>query len=189
MSNSNNRLRILFVPAGNIAAVNKLGPEDTLIRCLMALRQWEMGQYDYLVVTGGCFLPPAVQTKPAGQLMATWFEQQGVEHERIVIEYKSLDTFDSIHEGVSAMRTYGLGEPKQWAITVVTQWQHSWCYWLSFWAMYKLKIKRRGLVYPISWPTWLREFALIAYHFYDPCGTGWVARRNREQRRRAAAGE
>ena len=193
MSNSSKPLPILFVPSGGITTLDQLDPANTLLRCVQGLKMWQTGKYQYLVVTGGKFLAPSVQTKPAGQLQAEWFVAQGVDPNRIIIEQTSLDTYENITNSLRAMHAFqngALGDdyPPNWDITVVTQWQHSWRFWISFWELGRLRIKRAPMHYPMSWLSWVMEFAMVAYHFYDPRGTGLVARKNREGRRRTAAG-
>lgn len=188
MSNTD-RVKILFVPAGGITRLDQLDPANTLKRCEHALKMWNTKEYDHLVVTGGKFLSPDIQTAPAGQLMAEWFNAHGVNSTRIIIEEDSLDTYENISGSVIAMEDCKLSDSQRWDITVVTQWQHSWRFWISFWNMYGIRIEREPLSYPMSFMSWIMEFAMIAYHFYDPCGTGVIARKNRENRRRAAAGE
>ncbi|HMB26187.1 MAG TPA: hypothetical protein VKP03_02095 [Patescibacteria group bacterium] len=58
------------MPAGGIIKKDKLSLADTLQRCKKALDLWKTKEYEKILVTGGIFLPPNIQTKPAGDLMA-----------------------------------------------------------------------------------------------------------------------
>jgi len=78
MPNDTRGTRILLVPAGLIIAKNKPDPNNTLIRCQHARKMWERGRYDYLVVCGGLFMPPDIQTDSAGLIMAQWLDEHGV---------------------------------------------------------------------------------------------------------------
>ena len=179
-------MRILLVPSGDIVNGTDLAPFNTLPRCERGLELFRSGRYDLILVTGGCFLPRHLQTEAAGSLMYRWFVEHGIRADQIVSETKSLDTFQNISMGMTALMAIDSGDQSSWQITVVTQWQHAWRFWISFKAMYGLTIKRESLYYPMGFKRWLKEFALIAYHLYDKKGVGAIAQHNRNQRQRAA---
>ncbi|MEK7183566.1 MAG: YdcF family protein [Patescibacteria group bacterium] len=188
MSNNHSRTQILFVPAELIDPVNQLSSR-TLARCKKAFELWQTEKFDFLVVTGGRFLPPSRQTTAAGVLMSRWFNEKGVNPEHIVIEEESFDTFENISGSVQAMQARGLGDPQQWDITIVTQRQHAARFEISFWNMYQLKIRSERPDYRLGPIEWCKEWLFILVHLFDPYGRGSLARRNRDDRRLAAYGE
>lgn len=182
------RIRILFVPAELIESLNRLS-RRTWLRCQQALQLWQNGQYDYLVVTGGVFLPKNIQTDPAGLLMARWFHEMGVDAERIIIEQHSRDTYENITSSVAEIRNL-LGrrcDAEGLEITIVTQWQHARRFEISFRKMYpEIKIKTISVNYPMSLFETLKEYLFIAIHHVDPRGNGPFGWLNRQRRSRAA---
>ncbi len=186
MSNTN-RTRILFVPAELIVA--KIRPSvNTLHRLKRALELWETRDYDYVVVSGGKFLSPVVQTEPAAQIMADWLFHYGVQADRVIIENQSLDTFENIKLSVKAIAERCGTDRSTWEITVVTQWQHMERFAVSFKSIFGITIKLVPLNYPMPFFGKLMEYVMIIYHYYDAHGVGMVARSNRDKRRQAALG-
>jgi len=178
-------MKVLLVPCGGISAKNQISSKDTLPRCLKALELWQTGQYDRIVVTGGIFLPQHIQTVPAGEIMRQWFEKQGIEHDKILVENKSLDTYENVRYVLDKLKEREIENPE---ITLVTQWQHSWRFWLTF-RSYGIKIKRHKVKFKISWLTWLLEFAFIFIHLIDPKGIWFFGRINRKKRNRKSPSE
>ncbi len=173
-------MKVLLVPSCGISPVNQLTPTDTLLRCQRALKLWQSGKYDKILVSGGIFLPPQTQTKAAGVLMAEWLVSHGVPRRALIIEGRSVDTFGNIKFSLDRLKEINVGKAE---ITVVTQWQHAVRFWISFFFGYGLWVKLHFMRYPISLRTWLKEWFLIIYHLYDPIGIKKIARKNREQRR------
>ena len=170
-------MNILMIPAGEIAAKNNLSKKDTLIRCeegLQIIRQ-NNGTYTKVIVSGGIFNSPKIQTKPASKLMANWFIKNGILPTRIICEDKSQDTFENVRFTIEKLKKEGITNPE---ITIVTQWQHAIRFRLCF-SAYGIKIKTRSLHYPVSLKTWIKEWLFIAYHIYDRKGTKFFARKNR----------
>lgn len=182
------KFRILFVPAESIERQDRLS-NRTLLRCKKALELWRTGKYDLVIVSGGKFLAPDVQTLPAGLLMGRWFMNQGLETGQLIIEQESLDTFENISFSVTAMRARGLDDPSRWDITVVSQWQHTRRFAISFRHMSGVEVRTADPGYGLGPIEWLKEWLFILVHVLDPLGHGQLARHNREQRRLAAAGQ
>jgi len=175
-------MRILLVPAGGISDKNQLAPNDTLPRCLAALEIWKEGNYDYLVVCGGIFLPPTIQTNPAAEIMKKWFIRQRVSADRLMVEGKSLDTFENVKFVLELLAENKIEKPE---ITVVSQWQHTLRFKRTF-KSYGVKIKRHPLHYKVGIKTWLMEWAFILIHLIDPKGAGFFGRLNRKRRNQKA---
>ena len=166
------------MPAGGIIKKDKLSLADTLQRCKKALDLWKTKEYEKILVTGGIFLPPNIQTKPAGDLMALWFRQNKVPAESIIIENQALDSFKNCHLGLKK-----LNNPiSNHNILVVTQWHHAIRLGITFFLGYGIRVNLFTLKYPISIKTWFMEWLFIFYHLYDPKGKKILAKKNRQNR-------
>lgn len=179
-------MKILLIPAEEIDPVDQLSA-NTLRRCEAGLTAWNSGDYDFLLLSGGIFLPSTRQTKSAASTMEQWFVAQGVEPDCIWTEDQSLDTYENIRLGLRVMNTQLGMEEKD--ITVLTQYQHAIRFLLTFWLAHRRRIKIIPIRQPaMSWKSWFLEWVvLIPYHFLDRRGTWFLARRNRQARTRAAA--
>ena len=138
-------MKFLLVPSGGISAVDELSTADTLRRCKKGLQIWKEGNHDKLLVSGGIFNPRAIQTKPAGKLMADWFISHGVKEKDLIIEDRSLDTFQNVKFAVELLKDY-----KNPEITVVTQFHHTFRFWITFFFVYGIRIKRQPVHYSLS---------------------------------------
>jgi uncharacterized SAM-binding protein YcdF (DUF218 family) len=174
------KFKVLLIPSGGIQAVDFPAPQDTLIRLRQGLKLWHTGAYDMVLVTGGTFNPQWIQTRPAAHIMRDWLVNNGVDPECILVEDKSVDTFENVNNSVAVLM-----DADAWPaeITVVTQWQHATRLATSFLYGHHIWIKTFGLHYPISLRTALNEYLFMAYHLLDPSGKGRLASHNRETRR------
>ncbi len=171
---------ILIIPAELIYPHNRIsGP--TLARLEEGVRLWKTGRFNGIVVTGGRYLPPDVQTLPAAELMAYWLRDHIREHSRIFVEPNSLDTFENVRFTEQLLKER-LGEiaPRYW--TVVSHPSHLRRFAVTCKA---LGITMRGapVRYPLSLKARLSEFAAYLMHRLDPLGQGRLAGRNREPRK------
>lgn len=173
--------RVLLVPSCGIAPIDRLQAGDTLFRCERALEAWRTGRYDYILCTGGIFNPPSIQTVAAATLMGLWFLERGVPDAALVIEDRSLDTYENAAFGLVALRAR-LGSVR-WDISVMTQWQHAVRFFFTFFLGHGLLVELKPIHQPISWRTWFWEWFLLVYHLIDWRGTLPVARYNRDSRR------
>jgi uncharacterized SAM-binding protein YcdF (DUF218 family) len=178
-TNTGHAMKILMIPAGGIDKTNFPGKKDTIPRLRAGLALWQTGQFDKVLVCGGIFLPPAIQTKPAATIMKDWLRKRRVPETAIIVEAKSLDTFENASFGLHALRAAGIKNPE---ITVCTHWQHAIRLKMALKTL-GAKVKTHGLKYPVSAATWFGEWFMIAYHFFDKKGTGSIARNNRAKRK------
>lgn len=172
-----------MVPSGGIAALNELPPENTLRRCEEALELWRSERYDYLLVSGGIFLPPHIQTRAAADIMRDWFAQQGVSTRMIIVERESVDTFENVRLSAHLLTKMHVIRPR---ITVVTQWQHALRFWVTFRLGYGLNVAIRPIWHSLAWYEHVTEFGSLAYHVVDPRGNRLFARKCRRKRLLAA---
>lgn len=175
-------MKILLILAGGIVKMNRLSPQDTLIRCQKGLQLWQSGNYDYLLVTGGLFNPKTVQTITAAGLMRKWFVKNGVAKEKILIEADSRDTYQNVAFSIRLLKTKKIDKPE---ITIVSQWQHNIRIKRTF-RSYGYQVKTHNVKYPVGWKTWLMEWAFIMLHFISPKGNNYWARKNQEKRKAAS---
>ncbi|MFA5946271.1 MAG: YdcF family protein [Patescibacteria group bacterium] len=180
------KTQVLFVPSGNIVEKNELSPADTLLRCQRALELWKSGKFHFLLITGGLFNPPDVQSIPAAWIMAEWFQNRGVPRDQIIVERDSLDTFQNIRFGLERLKENDIVNCD---FTVVTQWQHAWRFWVTMWWVYGIKIERVGMHYKLPALAQIKEYLFILYHVWDPYGVGFLAQKNRRDRGALASGE
>lgn len=175
--------RVLLVPSCGISPVDRLTPGDTLFRCERALEAWRTGEYTHVLCTGGIFNPPDIQTVAAATLMGYWFLERGVPDAALVIEDRSLDTYENVAFALRALCARLGCEP--YTITVITQWQHALRFFFSFFFGHGRLVELKPIHQPISWKTWMWEWVFIIYHLIDWRGTFFIARRNRDSRRQA----
>lgn len=175
--------KILLVPSGGIAPLNQLPPENTLLRCEAALELWRTERYDYMLVCGGLFLSPHIQTRPAADIMRDWFAQKGVSTRLILVERESVDTFENVERSIHLLTKMHLIRPR---ITVVTQWQHALRFWVTFRFGYGLHVGLAPISYPLAWHEYIAEAGSLFYHLIDPRGARACARKRRDERRAAA---
>lgn len=161
--------RILLVPLGSVEPVNKLSEKDTMIRMREALRMWNEGRQDYLLVTGGAFTSKKIMTVPGARVMKKWFIANGVSSSQIIVEDESRDTYQNVEFSLEIIKSpldFTLDSIK---ITVVTQWQHAIRFWLTFRA-YGIRVNLEKLHYPMGIVGIAREYILIAITALDPKG-------------------
>lgn len=176
--------QILMVPSWQIVPRDRLSPRDTQIVCRAALQLWNTGQYDLLLLTGGVFLPPRIQIRPSAELMKDWFMSQGMESSRIVTETRSLDTFENIAFALAELRRLGVVHPD---ITVCTQWLHAARIRHTFQRAHGISIRVHAIRFDMPWHDLAWQWFCAAYHWYDPAGTGWLARTIRRRRHHASS--
>lgn len=174
--------RILMVPSWQLVPRDRLSPHDTQLVCQEALQLWKTGLYDLLLLTGGLFLPPYIQTKPSAELMKDWFVSQGVEPSRIVTETRSLDTFENISYSLAELQLLGINHPD---ITVCTQWQHAVRIRHTFERAHGVEVQIYTLNFDLPPREQAWQWLYIAYHWYDTRGDKWLARTIRRRRARA----
>lgn len=170
-------MRYLFVPSCEVAAQDKLVGTTTERRLIRALELWYSGNYDAIIVAGGMYLSPAVQTIPSGILMRIWLITNGVPSDRIVCEYRSRDTFENIAGALQLIHS----DTNQ-RITVVTHWQHCLRFWITLSRGYRRKIQLVPMWYWIGLMGFLAEWAGLLVHVLNPKGDGLIASWHRKRR-------
>jgi uncharacterized SAM-binding protein YcdF (DUF218 family) len=96
-------IRIVMVPLGSVEPVNKLSEKDTMIRMKEALKVWQEGGWDYLLVTGGAFTSKRIMTIPGARVMEEWFIANGVPADRIIVDDRSRDTYQNVEFSIEAI--------------------------------------------------------------------------------------
>lgn len=178
-------MRVLLVLSEGMTGHDQLS-DITLARCGRALALWRTGKYNYLLVTGGKFLPPEIQNRPIADVMRDWFIQNGIHDEYIIVEDESVDTYENISFSLALLRERGLKANDE--ITVCTQMQHAWRAAITFWRAHGMRVHLEYVRQPtMPWADVLKELLLLVpYHLWDWDGNGTVAANNRMARRRAA---
>ncbi len=174
--------KILMVPACEISEKDKISNTETESRCVSALIKWQTGRYTKLLLCGGIFLPPHLQTRPAADLMAEWFRREGVTSKDILIDDLSRDSFENAFFGLKKLEDNNLS-PKNTEIRIISSKQHAFRLYLTLTRGYKCqRVKREKTLIPVTPGTFLKEIFCILYHFYDKKGIKWLAQRNRRNR-------
>lgn len=203
MENSlDGKIRVLLVPSEGIVRL-KGKPDylsdNTRARCERALKAWNTGEYDIMVITGGKFSPPSEQTRPAADLMFDWFTRRGrgVRNDQVILETKSLDTYQNIQNSLYEIRRFVNSkllhvrkgdEDEHFEIHVCTEFLHGLRFWVTFARAYGIWVK----VIPVRQPRMtvmqvvLEMLVLIPLHVIDPFGNNWVSKRERRKRQEAA---
>lgn len=176
-------MKVLFVPSSGVSALNRLR-KDTLRRCKRGLRLWQSGRYDYLLLSGGIFNPPNIQTVPASLLMRNWFLAHSVDGSKIITEEESLDTFENVKFGIKELEEKGLSVAK---IAVVSQWQHViFRIFPIFLLGYGRLIRPHPMWYFASIKDFFREaIAILIFILYclmlDPKGEKFLSHKRRQR--------
>lgn len=171
---------ILMVPSWQIVGIDVLSPKDTLIVCEEALRLWRTNAFEFLLVSGGLFLPPEIQTQPSSHLMARWFVEHGVAPTLIITESRSLDTYDNLRYSLAELASRGV-DPD---ITVCTHRIHGIRIRHTFHAAFGQTVRIHEVHFPLSSAEWINQWLCVLYHYADRRGYGWLARRTRAKRQR-----
>lgn len=171
-------MRVLLVPSGGIAPVDSLEGTSTLHRCEGALVLLQTSQFDVLVLSGGQCHGPSIETQSAADTMEGWFESHLVVAPIMLIERWARDTYENISRTVELLRTV----PGKHDITVVTHWQHSIRFQITFWLAHRIWVRTKPLHYTIAWKEWVWGWVYVLYHLYDWKGTKHFARAGREGR-------
>lgn len=172
-------VRILMVPSWLLLSHNQLSPANTLPVCQEALKLWQTGAYDLLLLSGGLFLPAHIQSRPSSELMQDWFVEQGVDPRQIVLETRSLDTYDNIRYSLEELASVRIGE---FAITVCTHRIHGRRIKHTFRRAHGVDITVHPVPLPLRMMERCQQWMYVLYHWLDPFGNGWLARRTRAKR-------
>lgn len=173
-------MRVLLVPACEIIYLNQLGPR-TKARCEEALRRWAGDFYEYLVVSGGIYELPHVQTVPAAKIMHDWFVANGVEPGRIIVEDHSLDTFENVSFSLAKIRAL---KPEPLELELITQTQHARRFWLTLVLGYRIWPKLHRIEYSMSLKEKFMEWVFLLIHLFWPKDGGPLGEKNRTNRLR-----
>ncbi len=171
----------LLVPAEAIWAVDRMS-ERMISRLEKALQLYRHGDYDYIMVTGGIFNPLCTQTVSAASLMKKYLLEKGVKEDVILIEDRSLDTYENVQFSVEIinreMKKFPLYPSCEEKVVVVSDAAH----------LKRLKLVIEGRVsllfledsgYKMSLMDKLAEAIFFAITFFDRDGDGFFAKINR----------
>lgn len=188
---SGSKIRVLMLPAEGIAPTDQFTP-NTMAR-LQTARQLVMREdFDLIVFSGGKFLDPWIQTKPAAILMRDWFFSIpcSLTRERGIVEIRSLDSYQNVHFTVDKLNRFRIKAGLDWSqldITVCTEYFHARRIATTFRLCYGIDVKIHGVKQPdMGVMAYVKEFFLNVLHFLDPHGNSYIPRKNREARREAA---
>lgn len=172
--------RILVIMSELVTPVDKLS-QVTIWRLEAGLAEWQVGGFDRIVVPGGIFLPPDVQTRPIAVLMADWLLQRGVPAESILVEPYSRDTFGNIRFLTEKLAEQNFA-PETTELTLLSHWQHTARAALTAKAYGWQRVVTKPLRYPIGLIGFLKECVFYAVHLLDRRGDGIFAKLNRRNR-------
>lgn len=172
-------MKVIIIPGGQILPVNKIG-YYLQIRCDKALELFLTGGFDYILVTGGITNPKETQTVSEAEIIREWLLSKKVPSEAIIMESRSLDSFENIKFGLEALGNCAIEASE---ITVVSQWQHTIRYWITLKLGYGVAAKVRLIkLHPrMSWKAIITEWFFILYHLLDWRGEKPPARLHREK--------
>lgn len=175
------------MPSAEINPDGGLEGTRTLKRLLEAVRLWQGGQYDLIVLSGGAVSVSGISD---AQIMYDWLVKRigfRGSYKPIGYDGRARDTFENVSN------TLWIIKDAQWRcfpiedITVVTDWPQGVRFWLSFRGYGFKNVEVKTPPYKLSIGQWLLElFVLIPMHFLDPRGKNWLARWNCRYRSRRA---
>ena len=172
--------KVLAVFGWPLVAVDELDPRTALRVCERTLELWDTGAYDCLLVSGGRFLPPEIQTRPWSKIASEFFEWHGVPKERIVRESDSFDTYDNIRYSLRELYHAGIPDAD---ITVVTHKTHGRRVRHTFKVAHGVEVRIEPVDLPLTILERIKQWAFVLYHWLDPYGTKYAKRRRIEGRR------
>ncbi|MEK7103423.1 MAG: YdcF family protein [Patescibacteria group bacterium] len=176
-------MRYFIIPSCDIKPKNSLQRTHTEKRLFKGLFRWlkdrnnDGGDFDFIIVTGGIYLPSEIQTIPAGVLMRDWLLSKGIEGKYIKCEPESRDTFENINNSIALVASDSTP-----MFTVITHWQHGLRFWVTFRLAHKVKVRIIPIWYWIGWKQFLWEWVYLCIHLIDPKGKGRLAQKNRNKR-------
>ena len=161
-------MRVLLVPSSNI--------RNTKARCRAAVKYWREGNFDVIILAGG--------TYPNATVMKQWIEEKASRlSDKIIIENKSLDTYQNIANSLKIIKARYPGRDID-EIGVVTNWQHGIRVRISLMFGYDIKqVKILPSQEPVTIKQWCLEWVFILIHLLDPRGDNVFAHINRAHRR------
>ena len=171
-------MKFLFIPSCDISQKNKLEDTRTLRRLVKGLRLWKTGRFDKIIVSGG--IHSQNQTTASAVLMKIWLMNNEVESNDIIVEQRSLDTFQNIFFSIEMLEKVD-SCPE---ITVVTHWQHCLRFKMTFWRKYGLKIKTAPIWDFINLKTFILEWIFLFAHLVDKDGQNRFSKDERDKRAR-----
>jgi hypothetical protein len=155
-----------------------LGPR-TLTRCAVALKLWQKNPYDYLIVSGGIYELPHLQTVPAACIMRDWFILQRVDEGRIIVEKHSLDTFENVRFSLAMLQAMNV---PVFDLEIVTQRQHATRFWITLVLGYRRSPTLHRLEYSMTRMEKFKEFLFLLIHLCWPKTGGPLGEKNRRER-------
>jgi len=173
-------MRYLLIPSCEVAKLNSLEGTITEKRLERGLRIWEQGDFDAIVVSGGVYLPPDIQTTSSAKLMKEWLVDRGVPAVSIISESDSRDTYENLgNTFVLLAMAFQNSRPD---MTVVTHWQHGLRFYAAAYLGHGKKLHLIPMWYSIGIKGFLMEWIFLLVHLIDWRGTGWIAKHNRASR-------
>ncbi len=188
-------MKIIFVPSCGIGfeivdgkrviKQDSLTTTDTKIRCDAGAEFFKKIEGEVnIVCTGGIFLPPFLQTKPASSLMKEYLiSVHGIPPEKIWTEEKSLDSWENVEMTRRTLQERGIKEIEEIEIFVVSHWPHALRLKRLFRYQGFHKVKSLGLHYPVGWRMWVLELLNNILTLIDPTGKSKWVKKERERRR------
>lgn len=170
-------MKYLLIPSCEVLPLDSLENTQTLERLQAGLLEWEKNAYDFIIVSGGIYLPPEIQTIPCAILMRNWLVENNVSEENIICETSSRDTYENIECSMKLIL-----DDKYSKITVVSHWQHCLRFKTTFWRKYKKRIYVIPMWNMLSLKGFILEWIFLAIHIVDKNGTSRFVAKVRNDR-------
>ncbi len=189
-------LGFIFVPAEQVETQDKLSAR-TIARLEKALQIHRKGEHVFFVVSGGIFNPPEIQTQPAGKLMKEWLIAQGINQDLVLVEDRSLDTYENIERSMALIGTkiWMKHFPFQYqGVTYVTPCEGKVVIVSDHWHLKRFKrlmvcskipITFEESRYKLGFLGIVKEIVFLVITYFDPEGEGYLNCFNRERRRQS----
>lgn len=166
---------VLAVFGWPLLPVDRLDPttsERAVARAVGLMRG--SSRYDLALFSGGIFLPPAVQTRPWGEIARDAAVAAGTDPHQTLVETASLDTYDNIRYSLGVLEKAGI---RYFSLTVCTHRIHGRRVRHTAKVLYGMNIRIEPVEMPLTPGERIWQWGCVAYHYWDKSGSGWYRRR------------
>lgn len=175
------KAKILAAFGWPLLPVNRLDERTSARVVDRVIRLMQSGQYNFVLFSGGVFLPPDIQTRPWGEIARDAAIAAGVDPCCTLVETESVDTYDNIRYSLDVIRQNGI---HNFALTVCTHPIHGRRIRYTANVLHGVDVRIEPVGLRLTFGELMWQELCVAYHYWDTHGTGWYRRHILEKRSR-----